>query len=173
MDQGSYETTAEQLPRRPFLRCQPFFHTLHSSPRWDELCWVKSASLIFSVHSFPCRVSTTCRWSAPGLSKPSFEEAMKQKFKTAKKVCFSSRLVELHLSHGRATHLVHLVSVSRCQGIFLLKSVLIGVSCVCAPLPRPCLTPSQTNHWWKVSVTIPEYLKKYERVQCTAEFCFP
>ncbi|KAF5347291.1 hypothetical protein D9756_009971 [Leucocoprinus leucothites] len=46
-------------------------------------------------------------WSAPGLSKPSFEEAMKQKFKAAKK----------------------------------------------------------TNHWWKVSVIIPEYFKQYERVQ--------
>lgn len=27
------------------------------------------------------------RWSAPNLTKPTFEEAMQQKFKTAKKVC--------------------------------------------------------------------------------------
>ncbi|KIL60738.1 glycoside hydrolase family 38 protein [Amanita muscaria Koide BX008] len=46
-------------------------------------------------------------WSAPGLSKPSFEEAMTQKFRPAKK----------------------------------------------------------TNHWWKVSVTIPEYWQQYERIQ--------
>ncbi|KAF5376729.1 hypothetical protein D9615_007830 [Tricholomella constricta] len=46
-------------------------------------------------------------WSAPGLTKPTFEEAMKQKYKPAKK----------------------------------------------------------TNHWWKVSVTIPGYWQQYERVQ--------
>ncbi|KAG6862107.1 hypothetical protein C0995_005917 [Termitomyces sp. Mi166 len=46
-------------------------------------------------------------WSAPGMSKPTFEEAMKQKFKPAKK----------------------------------------------------------TNHWWKVSLTIPAYWDQYERVQ--------
>ncbi|KAJ3983926.1 glycosyl hydrolases family 38 N-terminal domain-containing protein [Lentinula detonsa] len=54
-------------------------------------------------------------WSAPGISKPTFEEAMKQKFKPAKK----------------------------------------GDS----------FGPSWTNHWWKVSVTIPEYWEQYERVQ--------
>ena len=27
-----------------------------------------------------------CRWSAPGLTKPTFEEAMQQKFRSAKKV---------------------------------------------------------------------------------------
>ncbi|TFK38533.1 glycoside hydrolase family 38 protein [Crucibulum laeve] len=46
-------------------------------------------------------------WSAPGLTKPTFEEAMKQKFRSAKK----------------------------------------------------------TNHWWKVTVTIPGYWAQYERVQ--------
>ncbi|PCH42793.1 glycoside hydrolase family 38 protein [Wolfiporia cocos MD-104 SS10] len=54
-------------------------------------------------------------WSAPGLSKPTFEEAMKQQFKPAKK----------------------------------------GDS----------FGPSWTNHWWKVSVTIPSYWEQYERVQ--------
>ncbi|KDQ59961.1 glycoside hydrolase family 38 protein [Jaapia argillacea MUCL 33604] len=54
-------------------------------------------------------------WSAPGLTKPTFEEAMKQKFKPAKK----------------------------------------GDS----------FGPSWTNHWWKVSVTIPAYWLQYERVQ--------
>lgn len=54
-------------------------------------------------------------WSAPGLTKPSFEEAMKQEFKPAKK----------------------------------------GDS----------FGPSWTNHWWKVSLTIPPYLVQYERVQ--------
>ncbi|KAI0640866.1 glycosyl hydrolases family 38 N-terminal domain-containing protein [Trametes meyenii] len=54
-------------------------------------------------------------WSAPGLSKPSFEEALKQKFKPAKK----------------------------------------GES----------FGPSWTNHWWKVSLTIPSYWEQYERVQ--------
>jgi alpha-mannosidase len=54
-------------------------------------------------------------WSAPGLSKPSFEEAMTQKFKPAKK----------------------------------------GDS----------FGPSWSNHWWKVSVSIPEYWQQYERVQ--------
>lgn len=33
-------------------------------------------------------------WSAPGMSKPTFEEAMKQKFKPAKKVCRSSKSCE-------------------------------------------------------------------------------
>jgi alpha-mannosidase len=28
----------------------------------------------------------SCRWNAPGLTKPTFEEAMQQKFKPAKKV---------------------------------------------------------------------------------------
>ncbi|KII92975.1 glycoside hydrolase family 38 protein [Plicaturopsis crispa FD-325 SS-3] len=54
-------------------------------------------------------------WSAPGLSKPSFAEAMKQKFKPAKK----------------------------------------GDS----------FGPSWTNHWWKVSLTIPGYWAQYDRVQ--------
>ncbi|TFK83854.1 glycoside hydrolase family 38 protein [Polyporus arcularius HHB13444] len=54
-------------------------------------------------------------WSAPGLSKPTFEEAMKQKFRPASK----------------------------------------GES----------FGPSWTNHWWKVSVTIPSYWEQYERVQ--------
>jgi len=54
-------------------------------------------------------------WSAPGLTKPSFQEAMKQTFKDAKK----------------------------------------GDS----------FGPSWSNHWWKVSVKIPEYWKAYERVQ--------
>ena len=54
-------------------------------------------------------------WSAPGLSKPSFEEAMKQTFKPTQK----------------------------------------GVS----------LGPSWTNHWWKVSLKIPDYWSQYERVQ--------
>jgi alpha-mannosidase len=54
-------------------------------------------------------------WSAPDRSKPSFEEAMKQTFKPAKK----------------------------------------GDS----------FGPSWTNHWWKVSVTIPSYWEQYERVQ--------
>jgi alpha-mannosidase len=54
-------------------------------------------------------------WSAPGLSKPTFAEAMKQTFKPAKK----------------------------------------GVS----------LGPSWTNHWWKVSLKIPDYWSQYERVQ--------
>ncbi|KAF9529896.1 glycoside hydrolase family 38 protein [Crepidotus variabilis] len=54
-------------------------------------------------------------WSAPGLTKPTFEEAMQQKFKSAKK--------------------------------------------------GDPFGPSWTNHWWKVSVTIPEYWQQYERVQ--------
>lgn len=54
-------------------------------------------------------------WSAPGLSKPTFKEAMKQTFKPANK----------------------------------------GLS----------LGPSWTNHWWKVSVKIPDYWSQYERVQ--------
>lgn len=24
----------------------------------------------------------------------------------------------------------------------------------------------KTNHWWKITVVIPEYFKQYERVQC-------
>lgn len=54
-------------------------------------------------------------WSAPGLTKPSFQEAMKQSFKYAQK----------------------------------------GDS----------FGPSWTNHWWKVTLTIPEYWQQYERVQ--------
>ncbi|KDR78195.1 hypothetical protein GALMADRAFT_245234 [Galerina marginata CBS 339.88] len=54
-------------------------------------------------------------WSAPGLTKPTFEEAMQQRFRTAKK----------------------------------------GDS----------FGPSWTNHWWKVTVTIPSYWQQYERVQ--------
>ncbi|KAG6879102.1 hypothetical protein C0992_005185 [Termitomyces sp. T32_za158] len=52
-------------------------------------------------------------WSAPGLSKPTFAEAMTQTYKPANKT----------------------------------------------PLARP------TNHWWKVSVTLPAYWQQYERVQ--------
>ncbi|KAF9459521.1 glycoside hydrolase family 38 protein [Collybia nuda] len=58
-------------------------------------------------------------WSAPGLTKPTFEEAMKQKFKSAKKGD----------SFGPS-----------CEGIL-------------------------TNHWWKVTLTIPGYWQQYERVQ--------
>ncbi|KAK7464842.1 Glycoside hydrolase, 38 vacuolar alpha mannosidase [Stygiomarasmius scandens] len=57
-------------------------------------------------------------WSAPGLTKPTFEEAMKQKFKPAK------------------------------------KGDSFGPSWVIF-----------TNHWWKVSLTIPGYWQQYERVQ--------
>ncbi|KAH9942858.1 glycosyl hydrolases family 38 N-terminal domain-containing protein [Amylocystis lapponica] len=60
-------------------------------------------------------------WSAPGLSKPTFEEAMKQEFKPVK------------------------------------KGDSFGPSWVCSP--------AQTNHWFKVSLTIPEYWEQYERVQ--------
>ncbi|EJF58912.1 glycoside hydrolase family 38 protein [Dichomitus squalens LYAD-421 SS1] len=54
-------------------------------------------------------------WSAPGLTKPSFEEAMKQKFRPAR------------------------------------KGENFG--------------PSWTNHWFKVSLTIPTYWEQYEQVQ--------
>ncbi|TFK19473.1 alpha-mannosidase [Coprinopsis marcescibilis] len=54
-------------------------------------------------------------WSAPGLSKPTFEEALQQKYRIAKK----------------------------------------GES----------FGPSWTNHWWQVTVHIPEEWHKYERVQ--------
>ncbi|KAF8900480.1 glycoside hydrolase family 38 protein [Gymnopilus junonius] len=57
-------------------------------------------------------------WSAPGLSKPTFEEALQQKFKTAR------------------------------------KGDSFGPSC-----------EDITNHWWKVTVTIPSYWDQYERVQ--------
>ncbi|CCM00538.1 uncharacterized protein FIBRA_02572 [Fibroporia radiculosa] len=63
-------------------------------------------------------------WSAPGLSKPTFEEAMRQKFMPAK------------------------------------KGDSFGPSWVCY-LGRARLT----NHWWKVSITIPASFQKYERVQ--------
>ncbi|KAI1787087.1 glycoside hydrolase family 38 protein [Ganoderma leucocontextum] len=58
-------------------------------------------------------------WSAPGLTKPSFEEAMKQKFKPAR------------------------------------KGENFGPSCECRV----------TNHWFKVSLTIPSYWEQYERIQ--------
>ncbi|KAF8878221.1 glycoside hydrolase family 38 protein [Infundibulicybe gibba] len=64
---------------------------------------------------FTHRVDNRNIWSAPGLTKPTFEEAMKQEFKPAKK----------------------------------------GDS----------FGPSWTNHWWKVSLTIPGYWQQYERVQ--------
>ncbi|KAJ7113374.1 glycoside hydrolase family 38 protein [Mycena epipterygia] len=54
-------------------------------------------------------------WSAPGLTKPTFAEAMKQEFKDAK------------------------------------KGDQFGPSC--------------TNHWWKVTIKIPEDFAQYERVQ--------
>ncbi|KAK0458541.1 glycoside hydrolase family 38 protein [Desarmillaria tabescens] len=54
-------------------------------------------------------------WSAPGLTKPTFKEAMKQDFRPARK----------------------------------------GDS----------FGPSWTNHWWKVSLTIPGYWQQYETVQ--------
>ncbi|OSX57004.1 glycoside hydrolase family 38 protein [Postia placenta MAD-698-R-SB12] len=60
-------------------------------------------------------------WSAPGLEKPMFEEAIKQKFRSAK------------------------------------KGDSFGPSCTCS---TTC-----TNHWWKVSLTIPAYWAQYERVQ--------
>ncbi|KAI0351116.1 hypothetical protein OH77DRAFT_1506678 [Trametes cingulata] len=59
-------------------------------------------------------------WDAPGLSKPSFEEAMKQKFRPAK------------------------------------KGESFGPSCECT---------DHTNHWFKVSLTIPTYWEQYEHVQ--------
>ncbi|KAF5376659.1 hypothetical protein D9615_007835 [Tricholomella constricta] len=62
-------------------------------------------------------------WSAPGLTKPTFEEAMKQKYKPAK------------------------------------KGDSFGPSWVRRR------DETKTNHWWKVSVTIPGYWQQYERVQ--------
>ncbi|KAF9025150.1 glycoside hydrolase family 38 protein [Hymenopellis radicata] len=59
-------------------------------------------------------------WSAPGLTKPTFKEAMKQDFKPAKK----------YQSFGPS-----------CRGLY------------------------STNHWWKVSLTIPGYWQQYEVVQ--------
>ncbi|KAF9558502.1 glycoside hydrolase family 38 protein [Agrocybe pediades] len=61
-------------------------------------------------------------WSAPGMTKPTFEDAMQQKFKTAK------------------------------------KGDSFGPSCKCSLSPK-------TNHWWKVTVSIPSYWQQYERVQ--------
>ncbi|RDB17533.1 Alpha-mannosidase [Hypsizygus marmoreus] len=72
-------------------------------------------------------------WSAPGLTKPTFEQAMKHKFKPAK------------------------------------KGDSFGPSWVNILLSRPCQTATlityQTNHWWKVAVTIPGYWQQYDRVQ--------
>ncbi|RXW22273.1 hypothetical protein EST38_g3570 [Candolleomyces aberdarensis] len=73
-------------------------------------------------------------WSAPGLSKPTFEEAMQQKFRTAKKVGKHSVMkgVLVDDDDARGTPLDHL---------------------------------GYTNHWWKVTVYIPEDWKKYEQIQ--------
>ena len=48
----------------------------------------ESVKLKVCVRSLCERVlnSLSYRWSAPGLTKPTFEEAMQQKFRTAKKV---------------------------------------------------------------------------------------
>lgn len=52
--------------------------------RIDNVENVKLQVYVLDIHT-QYRVSLFCRWSAPGLTKPTFEEAMKQKFKPAKK----------------------------------------------------------------------------------------
>ncbi|KAH9926632.1 glycoside hydrolase family 38 protein [Epithele typhae] len=76
-------------------------------------------------------------WSAPGLEKPLFAEAMKQKFKSAKKGD----------SFGPS-----------CEGT-------CGDGMREKETERNADEESQTNHWWKVSLTIPAYWEQYERVQ--------
>jgi hypothetical protein len=55
-------------------------------------------------------------WSAPGMSKPTFKEAMKQKFKPAKKVSrltFKSSNIKCSECDGREIHLDHHVRYPR------------------------------------------------------------
>ncbi|KAL4246947.1 glycosyl hydrolase 38 family protein [Abortiporus biennis] len=75
-------------------------------------------------------------WSAPGLTKPPFGEAMKQKFKPAKKGDSFGPSCKFKVTRyqDQSNHLCMLF-----QGY--------------------------TNHWWKVSLDIPAYFQQYERVQ--------
>ncbi|EKM48306.1 glycoside hydrolase family 38 protein [Phanerochaete carnosa HHB-10118-sp] len=75
-------------------------------------------------------------WSAPGLSKPLFQEAMKQNFKPAKKGDSFGPSYTLKLAPRFE---VEYMRVTR--------------------------SPSATNHWWKVALDIPSYFQQYERVQ--------
>ena len=90
-------------------------------------------------------------WSAPGLTKPSFHEAMSQEFKSAKKgdsfgpSCKS--LFTFNIDH---------LPMFLCRGMMILCIVCISYMCICL----------QTNHWWKVTLKIPSYWQQYERVQC-------
>ncbi|KAF8656490.1 hypothetical protein AX16_002509 [Volvariella volvacea WC 439] len=71
-------------------------------------------------------------WNAPGLTKPTFEEAMQQRFKPAKKGD----------SFGPSGE--RLIQITQ----FLVIE-----------------HPQQTNHWWKITLIIPESWHQYERVQ--------
>jgi hypothetical protein len=92
---------------------------------------------------------------------------MKQKFKTAKKVsatccwvssCYLSRIV-------RETPLALPVSVfSSLNNNTHVLILFIGVRSFWWDLTLTY--KPKTNHWWKVTVIIPEYFKQYERVQC-------
>ncbi|KAG7087583.1 hypothetical protein E1B28_013537 [Marasmius oreades] len=93
-------------------------------------------------------------WSAPGLTKPTFEEAMKQKFRHAKKgESFGPSCTRL--SFYLVSYLFNLL----CRGnywfrLLKMKKVVLKT--------QSCL---KTNHWWKVHLTLPGYWQQYERVQ--------
>jgi alpha-mannosidase len=93
-------------------------------------------------------------WSAPGLAKPSFREAMKHEFKPAKKGDSFGPSCKLHFTFSTDPPLISLG-----RGMTILRTVSTSYICTCL----------QTNHWWKVTLKIPSYWQQYERVQCKAK----
>lgn len=92
-------------------------------------------------------------WSAPGLTKPSFREAMNQEFKPAKKGdSFGPSCKSL------LTFSIDLIPISICRGRSTPSTASTSHMCIFL----------QTNHWWKVTLKIPSYWQQYERVQCKA-----
>lgn len=90
-------------------------------------------------------------WSAPGLSKPTFQEAMKHNFKPAKKGDSFGPSCESPPQSSRVA------PEAMCHQGCAVLSLFIDL---------PAIENIQTNHWWKVSVNIPAYWQQYERVQC-------
>ena len=84
MDQKSHQGQTRNVHWRSLLRRQSFVRLVHSPCRQSGAHQASSVGLIPFVYT-SLSLSCLLRWSAPGLTKPSFEEAMKQKFKPAKK----------------------------------------------------------------------------------------
>jgi hypothetical protein len=85
MGQESDTRPTQQFPWQALFKLIPFVWFNHSADCEEFVnlrVWATGQPKFYFNHL----ILYSSNWSAPGLSKPTFEEAMQQKFKPAKKV---------------------------------------------------------------------------------------